>query len=69
MDPYRDFIELTGDAVVPLDLTNIGHWLRMLLGSPTTTGTTDFTHVFKSGSNTHRVPQLEKVYRRHRRRP
>ncbi len=62
MDPYRDFIELTGDAVIPLDLTNIGHWLRMLLGSPTTSGTTDFTHVFRSGSNALPSAAFEKVY-------
>ncbi len=62
MDPYRDFIELAGDAVVPLDLSNIGHWLRMLLGSPTTTGTTDFTHVFRSGSNALPSAAFEKVY-------
>jgi hypothetical protein len=62
MDPYRDFIEITGDAVVPLDLTNIGHWLRMLLGAPTTSGTTNFTHVFQSGSNALPSAAFEKVY-------
>lgn len=62
MDPYRDFIELTGDAVIPLDLTNLGHWLRMLFGSPTTSGTTDLTHVFKSGSNALPSVAFEKVY-------
>lgn len=62
MDPFRDFVELAGDAVVPLDLTNLGHWLRMLLGSPTTTGATDFTHVFKSGSNALPSAAFEKVY-------
>lgn len=61
-DPYRDFIELTGDAVVPLDLTNLGHWLRLLLGSPTTTGATDLTHVFRSGSNALPSAAFEKVY-------
>lgn len=61
-DPYRDFIDLTGDAVVPLDLTNIGHWLRMLLGSPTTSGTTNFTHIFRSGSNALPSAAFEKVY-------
>ena len=62
MDPYRDFIELAGDAVIPLDLTNLGHWLRMLLGSPSTTGTTDLTHVFRSGSNALPSAAFEKVY-------
>ncbi|MBS7792169.1 hypothetical protein KTR66_19375 [Roseococcus sp. SDR] len=62
LDPYRDFIDITGEAVVPLDLTNIGHWLRMLLGSPTTTGTTNLTHVFRSGSNALPSVAIEKVY-------
>lgn len=61
-DPYRDFIDLTGDASVPLDVTNIGHWLRMLLGAPTTSGTTNYTHVFKSGSNAIPSASFEKVY-------
>lgn len=62
MDPFRDFIDIAGDAVVPLDLTNIGHWLRMLLGAPTTSGTTNFTHVFRSGSNALPSAAFEKVY-------
>jgi hypothetical protein len=62
MDPYRDFIDLAGDAVVPLDLTNIGHWLRMLLGTPTTTGTTNYTHVYQSGSSALPTAAFEKVY-------
>ncbi len=62
MDPFRDFIDIAGDAVVPLDLTNIGHWLRMLLGAPTTSGTTNFTHVFRSGSNALPSACFEKVY-------
>jgi hypothetical protein len=63
MDPYREFIDLAGDAVVPLDLVNIGHWLRMLFGSPTTTNVaTDYTHVFKSGSNALPSAAFEKVY-------
>lgn len=62
MDPYRDFIDLAGDAVVPLDLTNIGHWLRMLLGAPTSSGTVNFTHVFQSGSNALPSAAFEKVY-------
>lgn len=62
MDPYRDFIDLAGDAVVPLDLNNIGHWLRMLLGAPVTSGSVNFTHVFRSGSNALPSASFEKVY-------
>lgn len=62
IDPFREFIDLTGDAVVPLDLTNIGHWLRMLLGAPVTTGTVNFTHVWRSGSNALPSVAFEKVY-------
>jgi hypothetical protein len=35
---------------VPVDLINIGHWLRLLLGAPTTTGSTNFIHTFGSGA-------------------
>ena len=62
IDPYRDFLDLAGDAVVPLDLTNIGHWLRMLLGAPVTSGAVNFTHVYRSGSNALPSVAFEKVY-------
>lgn len=62
LDPYRDFIDVMGDAVVPLDLTNIGHWFRMLMGSPTTSGSVNFTHVWRSGSNALPSASFEKVY-------
>ncbi|MGK7870910.1 hypothetical protein [Falsiroseomonas sp. E2-1-a20] len=35
---------------MPVDLINIGHWLRLLLGAPTTTGTTNYIHTFGSGA-------------------
>lgn len=62
IDPFRNFIDLMGDCVVPMDLTNIGHWLRMLLGAPSTTGATNFTHVFRSGSSALPSVAFEKVY-------
>jgi hypothetical protein len=39
--------------VVPIDVINIGHWLRMLFGAPTTTGTNpNFIHTFGTGAAT-----------------
>jgi hypothetical protein len=49
--PFLDTVTVQGQAVVPVDLVNIGHWLRLLLGAPTTTGTSpDFVHSFGSGA-------------------
>jgi len=50
--PIKDVITVSGDAEVPVDLMNIGYWLAMLLGAPVTTGTPNYTHVFKSGATT-----------------
>ena len=37
--------------VVPVDLRYFGHWLKLLLGAPTTTGAGDpYTHAFASGA-------------------
>jgi hypothetical protein len=47
--PYQDVINVDGDIVVPVDLRNIGHWLKCVFGAPTTTGTGPYTHEFKSG--------------------
>jgi hypothetical protein len=44
-------VTVQGNAVAPVDLVNIGHWLRLLLGPPTTTGTNpNFIHTFGSGA-------------------
>ncbi|WP_372623408.1 phage tail tube protein [Falsiroseomonas sp.] len=49
--PFLDIVTVQGQAVVPVDLVNIGHWLRLLLGAPTTTGTSpNFIHTFGSGA-------------------
>ncbi|GGJ06980.1 phage tail tube protein [Neoroseomonas lacus] len=49
--PFLDTVTVQGQAVVPVDLVNIGHWLRLLLGPPTTTGTSpNFIHSFGSGA-------------------
>ncbi|WP_137179212.1 phage tail tube protein [Roseomonas sp. AR75] len=49
--PFLDTVTVQGQVVVPVDLNNIGHWLRLLLGPPTTTGTSpNFVHTFTSGA-------------------
>jgi hypothetical protein len=45
-----------GEVAVPCDARQIGFWLKALLGEPTTTGTTNFTHSFQSGGAT--IPSL-----------
>jgi hypothetical protein len=48
--PFQDTVTVQGNAVVPIDVINIGHWLRMLFGAPTTTGTNpNFIHTFGTG--------------------
>ena len=50
-DPYapiRDVIRVEGNIVVPVDVRNFGHWLKALLGAPTTTGSGPYTHTFVS---------------------
>jgi hypothetical protein len=54
--PYQDVINVDGDVVVPMDLRNIGNWLKAVFGAPTTTGTDPYTHVFASGKTT--LPSL-----------
>lgn len=46
---YQGRISCSGPVVVPVDVANIGYWLRQFLGSPSTTGTGPYTHVFTSG--------------------
>jgi hypothetical protein len=49
--PFQDTVTVQGNAVVPIDVINIGHWLRMLFGAPTTTGSNpNFIHTFASGA-------------------
>jgi len=48
--PIKDAVTADGDIKVPLDAEAFGFWLKAAFGSPTTTGTTNRTHTFKSGS-------------------
>lgn len=50
--PFLDVINVDGDIVVPIDLRNIGQWLKAVFGEPETTGTGPYEHEFKSGSLT-----------------
>ncbi len=54
--PYQDVINVDGDITIPLDMRNIGQWLKAVFGSPITTGVGPYTHAFKSGATT--LPSL-----------
>ena len=47
--PFRDVINVDGDIVAPVDVRNIGYWLKALLGAPTTSGKGPYAHAFASG--------------------
>ena len=50
VEPFDGNVETSGDIVVPVDARAFGHWLKLLFGAPTTTGSDDaYTHVFKPG--------------------
>ena len=49
--PFRGNTDVSGDIVVPVDLIGIGFWLKLLLGTPSTTGSeSPYTHVFSVGN-------------------
>ncbi len=48
--PIKDAVTADGDIKVPLDAEAFGFWLKAAFGNPTTTGTTNKTHTFKSGA-------------------
>lgn len=50
--PARDAITAGGMVKVPIDVENLGFWLRAAFGNPVTAGTTPKTHTFASGSDT-----------------
>ena len=48
--PFQDVINVEGDLAVPVDLRNIGLWLKAVFGLPATTEDDGvFTHSFESG--------------------
>lgn len=50
--PAPSLSEHGGSLVAPVCLNAIGDWLKLMLGAPTTSGSTNYTHVFNSGSLT-----------------
>lgn len=54
--PVLGAVKADGQLSVPIDTTAWGIWLKGAFGAPTTTGTTNFTHTFKSGGWT--LPSL-----------
>lgn len=53
--PGRGNVSVSGSMVIPVDKIGIGYILKALLGTPNTTGTTTYTHVYKPKST---VPSL-----------
>jgi hypothetical protein len=52
-DPLLGEIATDGQVEVPINLEGFGHWLRLLMGPPTTSGTApNLEHEFRSGSAT-----------------
>lgn len=48
--PFQDVINVGGELAVPVDLRNIGIWLKAIFGTPTTTEDGGvYTHTFESG--------------------
>jgi len=48
-EPSRGNVDVSGDIVVPIDVTAIGWWLKAMFGAPETTGSGPYAHVFKPG--------------------
>lgn len=50
--PFRENVSVPLSFGLPMDLTLIGFWLHKVFGDPATTGSSNYTHVFKSGTQT-----------------
>lgn len=61
--PFIDVLTVNGEIELPVDLIHTGHWLRLLFGPPTTTGTSpNFVHTFGSGAATLPSNSIEVAY-------
>lgn len=50
-DPFQGQVDTSGNVVVPINEEGFGHWLRLLFGAPSTSGSpSDYTHNFDSGT-------------------
>lgn len=50
-DPMLGEIDVAETINVPINQAGFGHWLRLLMGAPVSTGSgSDYTHVFTSGA-------------------
>ncbi len=58
--PIKDALTADGEMTLPIDVEALGFWLKLLFGSPTTTGTTPKTHTFNSGNWTLPSASIEK---------
>jgi hypothetical protein len=47
--PIKDAVTADGRISVPIDVENLGVWLKGAFGAPVTTGTTPKVHTFQSG--------------------
>jgi hypothetical protein len=61
-DPYQGVARVEGQAVVPVDTVHFGKWLQWMMGDATSSGSTNFTHVFKSGAATLTTRAIEKAF-------
>lgn len=56
----RGLLSAEPSLTVPADCDALGHWLTLMYGAPTTTGTTDRTHVWSSGASSLPLAALER---------
>ena len=61
-DPLYGLIRVEGAARVPIDTVHFGRWLKLLMGAPTTSGATNYTHTFKSGASSLPSFSFEKAF-------
>ena len=50
VEPVLGNISCGGSITVPLDVRNIGYWLKLMMGEPVTTGSGTYTHTFTSST-------------------